>query len=77
MKKSKKPSGHQTPTQSRPVTEGSERIVAKRLSLEDANKRGLLKRFAKENPSKGDRDLFKRLLEAMAEPKTPSEDDRT
>lgn len=51
--------------------------MAKRLSLEDANKRGLLKRFAKENPSKGDRDLFKRLLEAMAEPKTPSEDDRT
>jgi len=49
----------------------------KYLSLEDARKRDLLKRFAKEHPSKGDRERFERLLEAMANPKSSPEDDQT
>ena len=51
--------------------------VNKQLTLEEARKRGLLKQFAKEHPSKGDRNLFKRLLEAMAKPKSSSEGDQT
>jgi hypothetical protein len=49
----------------------------RRFTLEEARRRGLLEKFAKENPTKGDRDLFKRLLEAMAKPKNSSEDDQT
>lgn len=49
----------------------------KPLSLEEARKRGLLKQFAKDNPSKGDAELFERLLAAMTSPKSSSEDDQT
>jgi hypothetical protein len=50
--------------------------TGKYLSLDEALKKGLLERFAKEHPSEGDADLFKRLLEAMAT-KKPSADDQT
>jgi len=49
----------------------------KPLSLEQARERGLLKRFAKEHPLQGDADLFERLLEAMAKPKSSPEADQT
>jgi len=51
--------------------------MAKRepLNLEKARKRDLLKKFVKEHPSKGDAELFERLLEAMT--KSSSEDDQT
>jgi hypothetical protein len=39
----------------------------KYLSLEEARKRGILMRFAKEHPMQADRDRFKRLLEAMSQ----------
>ncbi len=57
--------------------------VGKYLSLEEARRKGLLKRFAKEHPSEGDAQLFDRLLGDMvksqpASPKTskpePSDD---
>lgn len=50
--------------------------TGKYLSLEEARNKGLLDRFAKEHPSEGDAELFKRLLEAMATKKIP-EDDQT
>jgi hypothetical protein len=50
---------------------------SKEMNLEEARKLGLLKRFAKEHTSKGDRDLFERLLEAMAKPKNSPEGDQT
>jgi len=40
--------------------------IGKYLSLEEARKKGLLKRFIKEHPSKGDERLFDKLLERMA-----------
>jgi len=43
--------------------------TGKYLSLEEARRKGLLKRFAKEHPSEGDAQLFDRLLGAMT--KTP------
>jgi len=43
--------------------------TGKYLSLEEARRKGLLKRFAKEYPSEGDERLFDRLLDAMT--KTP------
>ena len=49
----------------------------KKLSLKEARRRGLLKQFAKDNPSTGDRDLFERLLQAMAKPKSSPEGDQT
>jgi hypothetical protein len=51
--------------------------MPRNLSLEEARKRGLLKQFTKENPAKGDRELFERLLEAMAKPKSSPEGDQT
>jgi hypothetical protein len=39
----------------------------KYLSLEEARKTGKLDRFAKEHPSKADRDRFGRLLDAMSQ----------
>ena len=47
------------------------------LSLEEARKLGLLKRFAKEHPSEGDEELFDRLLDAMAKPKKTKEGEQT
>ena len=41
----------------------------KYLSLEEARKSGKLDRFAKEHPSRGDRTLFFRLLDALGWPK--------
>ena len=49
----------------------------KYLSLEEARKRGLLDRFAKEHPSEGDEELFDRLLDAMAKPKSSEEGEQT
>jgi hypothetical protein len=49
----------------------------RRSNLEEARKHGLLTQFAKDHPSKGDRDLFERLLEAMAKPKSSPEADQT
>jgi stalled ribosome rescue protein Dom34 len=43
--------------------------TGKYLSLEEARKKGLLKRFAKEHPSKGDEKLFDKLLDRMAKGK--------
>lgn len=39
--------------------------TGKHLSLEEARRKGLLKRFAKEHPTEGDEALFDRLLGAM------------
>jgi hypothetical protein len=39
----------------------------KYLSFEEARKSGKLGRFAKEHPMEGDRDRFKRLLDAMSQ----------
>jgi hypothetical protein len=39
----------------------------KYLSLEEARKRGMLGRFAKEHPMEVDRDRFERLLAAMSQ----------
>ncbi len=44
----------------------------KYLSLEEARKSGKLRQFAKEHPSKGDKKLFNRLLDAMAHGDPPS-----
>ena len=49
--------------------------IGKYLSLEEARKKGLLDRFAKEHPLKGSKALFDRLLNAMA--KTPESSGRT
>jgi hypothetical protein len=43
------------------------------LSLEEARRDGLLEQFAKEHPSEGDADRFRRLLAAMASGKKPPE----
>ena len=40
--------------------------IGKYLSLEEARKKGLLKRFIKEHNSKGDMNLFDKLLDRMA-----------
>jgi len=45
----------------------------KYLSLEEARKKGLLDRFAKEHPTETDVARFERLLKAMASGKTPEE----
>lgn len=45
----------------------------KHLSLEEARKKGLLDRFAKEHPNETDAQRFQRLLEAMASGKKPKE----
>ena len=45
----------------------------KHLSLEEARRTGQLARYAKEHPSKGDRDAFNRVLKGMASGKKPSE----
>lgn len=39
--------------------------IGKYLSLEEARKKNLLNRFAKEHPSKADRGKFQNLLDAM------------
>jgi hypothetical protein len=52
-------------------------VRRKPIGLEEARKRGLVEKFVLEHPSKGDADLFRRLLKAMSEPKAPSEDDQT
>ena len=44
----------------------------KYLSLEEARKSGKLGRFAKEHPSEGEKKLFNRLLDAMAQGGPPS-----
>ena len=49
----------------------------KYLSLKEAREKGLLKRFARAHPSEGDEDLFDRLLDAMAGPKTTEGDEQT
>ena len=49
----------------------------KYLSLEEARKAGKLKQFAKEHPSKGDGEVFDRLLDAMVSPKSSSTADQT
>ncbi len=41
----------------------------KYLSLEEARKEGKLKQFAKEHKSKGDKEKFDRLLDAMTKGK--------
>lgn len=52
--------------------------TGKYLSLEEARKKGLLDRFAKEHPSKGSKSKFDKLLKAMAHPvKKPSRAGRT
>ena len=49
--------------------------VGKYLSLEEARKKGLLDRFAKEHPTKGNKSAFDNLLGNMA--KTPKSSGRT
>ncbi len=49
----------------------------KYLSLEEARKSGRLDRFCKEHPSKGNEQLFDRLLDAMAKPKKTEEGEQT
>jgi hypothetical protein len=43
----------------------------KYLSLEEARRKGLLARFAKQHPSEGDEALFDRLMQAMAHGEPP------
>jgi hypothetical protein len=43
--------------------------TGKYLGLEEARKKGQLKRFAKEHPSKGDEKAFDGLLDRMAKNK--------
>lgn len=45
----------------------------KYLSLEEARKQKLLKRFCKEHPSEGDERKFDDLLDAMAKPRSSEE----
>ena len=40
--------------------------IGKYLSLEEARKKGLLDRFSKEHPSKGDKKVFDKLFGRMA-----------
>jgi len=47
--------------------------TGKYLSLEEARKKGLLKRFAKEHHGKGDMNLFDKLLDRMAKGKKKSD----
>ena len=48
--------------------------IDKYLSLEEARKKGNLKRFTKEHPSKADRGRFQDLLDAMTtDPSTNQE----
>ena len=49
--------------------------IGKYLSLEEARKKGLLDRFAKEHHSKGDKKKFDHLMKTMA--KKPSKAGRT
>ena len=49
--------------------------TGKYISLEEARKKGLLDRFAKEHPSEGDKKQFDKLMKAMA--KKPSKAGRT
>lgn len=46
--------------------------VGKFLSFQEARKKKLLKRFAKEHPAEGDKDRFDDALKAMADGKKPS-----
>lgn len=48
--------------------------TGKHLSLEEARKKKQLDRFAKEHPSKGDKERFDALLEVMTDKKRPSGD---
>lgn len=41
----------------------------KYLSLEEAREQDQLKQFAKEHPTKGEKETFDRLLDRMARPK--------
>jgi hypothetical protein len=52
-------------------------IDKKPINLDEAAKTGQLERFADEHPSTGDKDLFYRLLDAMAKPKNSPEDEGT
>jgi len=45
--------------------------TGKYLSLEEARRKGLLERFAKQHPSEGDEVLFDRLMQAMAHGEPP------
>ena len=51
--------------------------TGKYISLEEARKKGLLDRFAKEHPSKGDKKQFDTLMKDMAKVKKPSKAGRT
>lgn len=48
--------------------------IGKYLSLREAIREGLFKRFAREHKSEGDQDEFERILNAMT--KKPSEGDQ-
>lgn len=52
--------------------------IGKYISLEEARKSGQLDRFIKEHPSKGNKELFNKLLdmatETEAEPETSTQD---
>ncbi len=47
--------------------------IGKYISLEEARKTGQLDRFIKEHPSKGNRALFNKLLNAAIKPATKPE----
>ncbi len=47
------------------------------LSLEEARKSGKMSRFCKEHPSEGDEQLFDKLFEAMALPKSSKATEQT
>ena len=49
----------------------------KYLSLKEARKMKQLNRFCKEHPSEGDEELFDRLLDSMAAPKSSEEGEQT
>ncbi len=49
----------------------------KYLSLEEARKQKRLDRFCMEHPSEGDEEIFDRLLDAMAKPKSSVEGEQT
>lgn len=44
---------------------------AKKISLEEARRKGLLDQFAREHPNETDAERFQRLLKAMASGKKP------
>ena len=56
-------------------------VRGKYLSLEEARKSeskgATIKQFCKEHPSKGDGEIFDRLLDAMVMPKSSPEEDQT